>query len=72
MEQARQVVRGAKRREGAKPWGRNVTGGLGPAGGKWLCTARKTLKGKETSEGAGKDLPVGSPTGKALAAAVHG
>jgi hypothetical protein len=29
MKQARQVVGGAKRREGAKPWGRNVTGGLG-------------------------------------------
>lgn len=46
--------------------------GLGPAGGKWLRTVGKTLKGKETSEGAGKDLSVGSPVGKALAAAVFG
>jgi hypothetical protein len=46
--------------------------GLGSAGGKWLCTAGKTLKGKETSEGADKDLSVGSPAGKALAAAVPG
>mgnify|MGYP003573991676 CR=1 FL=1 len=26
MKQARQIARGARRREGAKPWGRNVTG----------------------------------------------
>jgi len=43
MEQARQVVGGARRREGAKPWGRNVTGGLGTAGGKWLLATGKTL-----------------------------
>jgi hypothetical protein len=41
MEQARKAVRGAKRREGAKPWGRNATGGMGPVGSKWLLTAEK-------------------------------
>jgi hypothetical protein len=29
MEQAQQAARGARRREGEKPWGRNVTGGNG-------------------------------------------
>jgi hypothetical protein len=47
MKQARQVAGGAKRREGAKPWGRNVTGGLGTAGGKWLLATGKTLQGKK-------------------------
>jgi hypothetical protein len=36
MEQARKAVRGARRREGEKPCGRNVTGELGSAGIKWL------------------------------------
>ena len=51
MKQARQVVWGAKRREGEKPWGRNITGGLGTGGGMWLHAAGKTLQGKEPREG---------------------
>ena len=41
MKQARKVAKGARRREGEKPWGRNITGGLGNAGGMWLFAIDK-------------------------------
>ena len=46
MEQARKAMRGARRREGEKPCGRNVTGGMGFAGGMWLLVVGKRWRGK--------------------------
>lgn len=50
MKQAQQTMRGAKRRESAKLWGRNVTGSVGTVGGKWLLVVANAV-GDETSEG---------------------
>jgi hypothetical protein len=51
MEQAREVVRGAKRREGEKPWGRNVTGGVGAVGVMWLFATQIRRRGKNLGRG---------------------
>mgnify|MGYP003573071121 CR=1 FL=1 len=57
MEQARQVMRGARRREGEKPCGRNVTGkgGMLPelGGSSWLakrCRGQKPRKERRVGE----------------------
>jgi hypothetical protein len=56
MEQARRVARGARRREGEKPWGRNVTGVVGSAGGRWLL-AIETLEGNKPRKGRDSATP---------------
>jgi hypothetical protein len=52
MKQAWQVVGGARRREGAKPWGRNVTGGLGARRGYVAPRGWQDAVGERTSDGA--------------------
>jgi hypothetical protein len=44
-------MRGARRREGEKPWGRNLTGGLGFAGVMWLLVVDKRWRGKNLGRG---------------------
>jgi hypothetical protein len=51
MEQAREAVRGAKRRGGEKPRGRNLTGGLGSVGAKWLFMAEIRRRGRNLGRG---------------------
>jgi len=51
MEQAREAVRGAKRRGGEKPRGRNSTGKLGTAGVKWLLAAQIRRRGRDLGRG---------------------
>jgi hypothetical protein len=51
MKQAREIAWGAKRREGAKPWGRNGTSVLGT---RWSSVAPRgceNAEGDKTSEG---------------------
>jgi len=51
MEQAREAMRGAKRREGEKPWGRNATAGMGPRGVMWLLVAEIRWRGQNLGRG---------------------
>jgi len=59
MKQARQATGGATRREGEKPWGRNVTGADGSAPGYVaLCVLGKRCRG--TNLGRGESSALGS------------
>jgi hypothetical protein len=68
MKQARQVVGGAKRREGAKPCGRNVTGGLGSRRSYVAPRDWQDAVGEGTSDGAwtGEHLGAARPCGVTL------
>jgi hypothetical protein len=60
MEQAREVVRGAKRRGGAKPRGRNLTNRLGSVGTRWLLAAERRRRGKDLGRGIQVRFQMGS------------
>jgi hypothetical protein len=51
MEQARKAVRGATRRGGENPRGRNLTGRIGSAGDMWLLAAQIRRRGRNLGRG---------------------